>query len=397
MLNEKITITILGKNYRLVTDNAALLMEAAKDVEQRISEYCRSGSDWGKEDAAVFTALDCTNEIAELKAQCKSLAAEVDRLRMGEDAAVKARSENKFLKEENIALKKSKDDLDKLAKRFSELEGKNEQLAETLKEANAKAAECAALKKDIESAKKNSENLEKKNNQLSEAAKEHSAKLDEQKKLVEERDKRISDLEKEQAKAVNIGEENKRLSEKLAKAENFEEAFLREQSRADAAEKERNTLKAVNEHLNKNISEYKTQIEQLSDKAKSQSSANEQRLKSELEKATAEMERLAKDYDDLNSAYDELDKAGEELENRLAEFDELKVKYSQIESENAALKQAEGSSEELRGQLDEVKKQLDELAAKNAELTKDNRALKKTNSSLDKQLQELLEDGQLTL
>ena len=69
MLNEKITITILGKNYRLVTDNAKLLMEAAGEVERRISEYCRNGSDWGKEDAAVFTALACPNELAALKAQ----------------------------------------------------------------------------------------------------------------------------------------------------------------------------------------------------------------------------------------------------------------------------------------------------------------------------------------
>ena len=36
MLNEKITITVCGKNYRLVTDNSGLLIEAAKDVERRI-------------------------------------------------------------------------------------------------------------------------------------------------------------------------------------------------------------------------------------------------------------------------------------------------------------------------------------------------------------------------
>ncbi len=145
MLNEKITITVCGKNYRLVTDNSGLLIEAAKDVERRIEEYCQNGSDWGKEDAAVFTALDCTNEIAELKAQCASLAAEVNRLKIGEEAAKSAQAENRSLKEENLSLKRTKDDLDKLSKRFSELEGKNEQLAETLKEANAKVAECAAL------------------------------------------------------------------------------------------------------------------------------------------------------------------------------------------------------------------------------------------------------------
>ena len=73
------------------------------------------------------------------------------------------------------------------------------------------------------------------------------------------------------------------------------------------------------------------------------------------------------------------------------------MKYSQIESENAALKQAEGGSEDLRRQLEEMKAQLDEFVLKNAELAKDNKALKKTNSSLDKQLKEMLEDGQLTL
>ncbi|MDE7363122.1 MAG: hypothetical protein K2N38_14460 [Oscillospiraceae bacterium] len=397
MLNEKITITVCGKNYKLVTDNSAMLVEAARDLDRRITEYCRSGSDWGKEDAAVFAALDCTNEVAELNAKCKALTAEVNRLKTGEEAAKNAIAENKALKEENIALGKSKEELDKLSKRFSELEGKNAQLAETLKDANAKAAECASLKKDIETAKKTAESLEAKNAQLSQSAKDGAAKLDEQKKLISERDKRIAELEKEQAKAVNIGEENKRLAEKLAKAENFEEAYRREERRADAAEKERDALMTAKEQLNKSVAEYRSQIEQLTDKAKAQSGENEKKLRSELEKATAEMEKLAKDYEELMSAYDELDSAGEILEKKVAELDELKVRYSQVESENAALKQAEGGSEELRRQLDEMKQQLDELKLKNAELDKDNKSLRKTNSSLDKQLKEMLEDGQLTL
>lgn len=396
MLNEKITITICGKNYRLKTDDSNMLVLAAADVERRITEYC-SGTDMGKEDAAVFSALDCCIEVAELKEKCAALSAEVDRLKIGEEAAKSAQAENKALKNENLLLKKSKDELDKLTKRFSELEGKNEQLAETLKDANEKAAECGALKNELENIKKLSDELAKKNEQLSGTIKDNSAKSDEHKKQLAEKDKRISELEKEQAKAVRVGEENKRLAEKLARAENFEEAFHREQSRAESAEKERNTLKAVNEHQNKTISEYKTQIEQLSAKAKSQSSENEQRLRSELEKVNVEMEKLARDYDDLTAAYDELDSEGEKLEKRVAEFDDLKVKYSQIESENAALKQAEEGNKDLRGQLEEMKKQLEELNLKNAELVKDNKALKKTNSSLDKQIKEMLEDGQLTL
>lgn len=314
MLNEKITITVCGKNYKLVTDNSAVLVEAARDLERRIVEYCRSGADWGKEDAAVFAALDCTNEVAELNAKCKALAAEVNRLKTGEEAARNAVAENKTLKEENLALGRAKDELDKLSKRFSELEGKNAQLAETLKEANSKAAECAALKKDIETAAKKADTLEKKNAQLSQSAKDGAAALDEQKKLVTERDKRIAELEKEQVKAVNIGEENKRLTEKLAKAENFEEAFHRSEKRAEAAEKERDALKADKERLDKSVSEYKMQIEQITDSAKAQSGENERKLRSELEKATAEMEKLAKDYEELMTAYDELDSAGEQLE-----------------------------------------------------------------------------------
>lgn len=69
------------------------------------------------------------------------------------------------------------------------------------------------------------------------------------------------------------------------------------------------------------------------------------------------------------------------------------MKYSQMESENAALRAAERTSAEdgeLSAQVEELKKQLSAALAEAKEL-------KKTNASLNRQLNEMLEDGQLTL
>ena len=70
------------------------------------------------------------------------------------------------------------------------------------------------------------------------------------------------------------------------------------------------------------------------------------------------------------------------------------MKYSQMESENNALKVANsddsGDSGELAREVESLKKRLDEVLA-------EARDLKKTNASLNRQLNEMLEDGQLTL
>lgn len=70
------------------------------------------------------------------------------------------------------------------------------------------------------------------------------------------------------------------------------------------------------------------------------------------------------------------------------------MKYSQMESENNALKAANsddsGDSGELAREVESLKKRLDEVLA-------EARDLKKTNASLNRQLNEMLEDGQLTL
>ena len=159
MLNEKVTVIIGGKNYRLRTDNSKQLYAAALDVDSRLAEYCDADRDMRKEDAAVLAALDCYNELNELKSKCAEYALELEKTKKTENDAKSALEENKRLKEDNEKLKSIKSDYDKLSKRFSELEGKNEQLAETLKEANAKAAECNSLKKEADNAQKTSSDL----------------------------------------------------------------------------------------------------------------------------------------------------------------------------------------------------------------------------------------------
>ncbi|MDE6726468.1 MAG: cell division protein ZapA, partial [Oscillospiraceae bacterium] len=93
MLNEKVTVVICGKNYRLRTDNAKQLYAAATDVDVRITEYCGADHNMGKEDAAVLAALDCFNELNEFKAKCAALSAETEKLKKNEAAAKTALEE----------------------------------------------------------------------------------------------------------------------------------------------------------------------------------------------------------------------------------------------------------------------------------------------------------------
>ena len=83
------------------------------------------------------------------------------------------------------------------------------------------------------------------------------------------------------------------------------------------------------------------------------------------------------------------------MNEKTAQVDELKEKLTQAESENAALKETSG--EDLKAEVEQLRDKNEELSEKNAELSKEVKSLKKTNASLDKQLKEMLEDGQLTL
>lgn len=386
MLNEKITVTIGGRNYKLVTDNSKILLAAAEKIDKKMGEYCTANIDLRRDDAAVYSALEISNELCEVEEMLSSASAEITRLKAVEEKGTAALEENKKLKADSDELKKLRTEFDKLSKRFSELEGKNEQLADTLKAANEKAAESDKLKLKLDEAERNISDLKKKNNDLSKEASANAAETENQKKAVSEKEKRITELTAENKKAIKVSEENKRLLEKLDKAMNFEEAFNREKSRADKAEADAAKQKEQNEKLSKENTEKALKVGELEKKLKSKTASTD-------------------DYKALEAMYDELEKSEKDLRKQLdalskdknvkasAELKELKVKYSQIESENAALKAAEKNS----GELEAVKEQLSAITAKNEKLMKEVKSLKKANAYLEKQLEEAQEDGQLTL
>ena len=98
---------------------------------------------------------------------------------------------------------------------------------------------------------------------------------------------------------------------------------------------------------------------------------------------------LEKDIAALKSENEELSA----LREKAGMYEELTVKFSQIESENAALRAGAGSNASegaAPAQMEELKKQLSDALAEVKEL-------RKINASLNRQLNEMLEDGQLTL
>ncbi len=88
-----------------------------------------------------------------------------------------------------------------------------------------------------------------------------------------------------------------------------------------------------------------------------------------------------------------MEKEISELRQKSDKYEELMVRFSQIESENAALRAASAENAENPGQTQEIDDLKKQLSAALSEV----RELKKTNTSLNKQLNEMLEDGQLTL
>ena len=98
---------------------------------------------------------------------------------------------------------------------------------------------------------------------------------------------------------------------------------------------------------------------------------------------------LEKDIAALKSENEELSA----LREKAGMYEELTVKFSQIENENAALRAGAGSDASegaAPAQMEELKKQLSAALAEVKEL-------RKINASLNRQLNEMLEDGQLTL
>ena len=414
MLNEKVTVTICGKAYNLRTDNASSLIRQGEEADRRITEYCREMS-LSKDDACVFTVLDLLGDLDSANAQRDSYAKKNAALVSTAEKGAKALEENKLLASENELLAKDSAALAELRREHTELEGKNAQLTETLSEANERAEQNASAKAELEKSQQTVKSLEEKNAQLTGSLKSAEEKSEAQKKDIAELERQNSDLKKQAAKLVTVTDENKKLTERLDKAANTEEALRRSEDRVSYLEKECGKLDAANAELNtlkKSLADEQGKNSDLEKKlaAAEKSAAELSGVKKALEVEqgkTADLERrldasrraaddaqnsvsvLEKDIAALKSENEELSA----LREKAGMYEELTVKFSQIENENAALRAGAGSDASegaAPAQMEELKKQLSDALAEVKEL-------RKINASLNRQLNEMLEDGQLTL
>mgnify|MGYP000245391095 CR=1 FL=1 len=414
MLNEKVTVTICGKAYNLRTDNASSLIRQGEEADRRITEYCREMS-LSKDDACVFTVLDLLGDLDSANAQRDSYAKKNAALVSTAEKGAKALEENKQLASENELLAKDSAALAELRREHTELEGKNAQLTETLSEANERAEQNASAKAELEKSQQTVKSLEEKNAQLTGSLKSAEEKSEAQKKDIAELERQNSDLKKQAAKLVTVTDENKKLTERLDKAANTEEALRRSEDRVSYLEKECGKLDAANAELNtlkKSLADEHGKTSDLEKKlaAAEKSAAELSGVKKALEAEqgkTADLERrldvsrraaddaqnsvsvLEKDIAALKSENEELSA----LREKAGMYEELTVKFSQIENENAALRAGAGSDASegaAPAQMEELKKQLSDALAEVKEL-------RKINASLNRQLNEMLEDGQLTL
>lgn len=414
MLNEKVTVTICGKAYNLRTDNASSLIRQGEEADRRITEYCREMS-LSKDDACVFTVLDLLGDLDSANAQRDSYAKKNAALVSTAEKGAKALEENKLLASENELLAKDSAALAELRREHTELEGKNAQLTETLSEANERAEQNASAKAELEKSQQTVKSLEEKNAQLTGSLKSAEEKSEAQKKNIAELERQNSDLKKQAAKLVTVTDENKKLTERLDKAANTEEALRRSEERVSYLEKECGKLDAANAELNtlkKSIADEQGKTSDLEKKlaAAEKNAAELSGVKKALEAEqgkTTDLERrldasrkaaddaqnsvsvLEKDIAALKSENEELSA----LREKAGMYEELTVKFSQIENENAALRAGAGSDASegaAPAQMEELKKQLSDALAEVKEL-------RKINASLNRQLNEMLEDGQLTL
>ena len=445
MLNEKVTVTICGKAYNLRTDNASSLIRQGEEADRRITEYCREMS-LSKDDACVFTVLDLLGDLDSANAQRDSYAKKNAALVSTAEKGAKALEENKLLASENELLAKDSAALAELRREHTELEGKNAQLTETLSEANERAAQNASAKAELEKSQQTVKSLEEKNAQLTGSLKSAEEKSEAQKKDIAELERQNSDLKKQAAKLVTVTDENKKLTERLDKAANTEEALRRSEERVSYLEKECGKLDAANAELNtlkKSLADEHGKTSDLEKKLAAaeksaaelseakQSLAAEKGRNSDLEKKLAAAEKGAEELSGVKKALEAEQGKTADLERRLdvsrraaddaqnsvsvlekdiaalkseneelsalrekaGMYEELTVKFSQIESENAALKAGAGSDASegaAPAKMEELKKQLSDALAEVKEL-------RKINASLNRQLNEMLEDGQLTL
>ena len=407
MLNEKVTVTICGKTYNLRTNDTEAIKRHAAEADRRISEYCKlmPNNPDVKEDACVLSVLDMMDELGSTAAQRDDLLKKVTALTSTAEKAAAALDENKRLSAENVALMKESEEFEALKKCFSELEGKNAQLARTLSEANSRAADNADAKAALDKAEVRIKSLEDKNAQLADTLRSAGEKGEELQKNIDGLTKQNADLRKQTETLAQLTEEKKQLTAKLEKAADTEEALRRCEERANTLEKDREKLKASaaeldvvkkelnsqkgrNSDLEKKLSAAEKSAVELAEARKSL--ADEKSRSADLEQQLADSRR---ETDEALTDNSEMEKEISELRQKSDKYEELMVRFSQIESENTALRAAGAENAGNPGQTQEIENLKKQLSAALSEV----KELKKTNTSLNKQLNEMLEDGQLTL
>lgn len=369
MLNEKVTISICDKSYRLRTDNAKQLIGMSAEVEKRIVDYCAANDSMEKDDAAIFTALDLATEVHALRGECSGLEQNNVSLKKQLDGAALAIEENKALKAASEELKRESTELSQLKKQYESLEKSNAQLSEKLEKAKAEGVDKSG-EKDKEIARLSDENAA---------------------------------LKKDAAAAESYLEENISLTERLKKAEESAEQLKTAEKRIKSLEKENDKLTAEAEKraagekaLNKRIEELDGRLKQYED-ACGEAASRADSLEKENKELAERAQQLEKDGEDLKRQLRSSADKVAQLSEKADRYEELMVKYSQTESENAALKACSESAAADSDRLAQLEKQCEELKKQAETAEKEVKELKRTNASLNKQLNEMLEDGQLTL
>ncbi len=385
MLNEKVTISVCGSSYRLRTDDAQLLKNMAAEIEKRITDYCHANENIEKMDGAVFASLDLLSEIHTLRGECSALEQERDALKKAHDEFQMTAEEYKALKAASAELKKESSELADLRSRYGELEKELFKAKSQANSADKNSKETDALKKQLHSA-------EERNSRLVAEAKEASAKLSEKEQKLAALTKEIDALKKSGADMQQKLSEGAS-SEQLKGAEDKIRSLEKDNAELKAElEKTSTNSKAVSEQVNDLNSTIKNYEEACADAANRASVLEKE--KKELEGKVAELEKSETELkQQLRSSADKIT----DLSAKADKLEDLMVKFSQTESENAALKACSESAQVSAEKLADIEKELNELRTKAEALEKDNKELKRTNSSLNKQLNEMLEDGQLTL
>ena len=139
MLNKKVSVSIYGKTYTLMTDDIAQLTASAKAVEEAMSAFgARSGL--SREDCAVMGALSLADESALVKAQLTAAKGAAARLADAEKREKASGERAAALEKENAALKGEAVARNAAERRVAELEAKCAELTDKLGAAE-KAAE----------------------------------------------------------------------------------------------------------------------------------------------------------------------------------------------------------------------------------------------------------------